>query len=416
MTAHSSPKSAIVVGGGVIGLLTAYYLRRGGIDVTVLERDRVGHGCSWGNLGWICPSISTPLPAPGLGVTGLRSFLDPDSPLYIRPGRLPRLAPFLFRFWRYCNERDFAAGCAALAGLNGETMRLYDELEADGVEFEYMKTGLTFVAADAAALDEELEAIETVGAARAVRWSPAELRAHEPSLPEVFAGALHVSTDRNARGDSVCTGVAARLRERGARIEEGFDVRSVRVGPGGRAVVEGPRGAVDADAVVLATGAEAGRHAVALGRPLPIQAGKGYTFSVYEPRIELESPLYLLDAHIGLTPYKGMLRIGGTMELSGVNREIDRRRLETIRRVVSRLLPEAFEGGRVREWVGLRPLTPDGLPVIGPLPGIDNVYVASGHQMLGVTLAPATGHALAGLILEGQAGLDLAPFDPARFA
>jgi D-amino-acid dehydrogenase len=152
-----------------------------------------------------------------------------------------------------------------------------------------------------------------------------------------------------------------------------------------------------------------------MGRSLPIQAGKGYSLSVHEPEVQLNSPLYLCDAKVGLTPYEGVLRVGGTMELSGINRTLDRRRVNSIRRVVTSLIPRAFDGARVEEWVGMRPLTPDGLPVIGRLPGLQNAFVASGHQMLGVTLAPSTGYALAELVLDGTSNIDLTPFDPARF-
>jgi len=383
--------------------------------VTVVERDRVGEGCSRGNLGWICPSISTPLPAPGLGWMGLRSFLDPDSPLYIRPSALPRLAPWLLRFWRHCNERDFLAGCAALADLNRGTMRLYDALEADGVDFEYLRTGLTFVARSRAALDHEAAMIEAVGVSAVEEWSADELAEREPALPRSFTGAIHVRTDRNARGDSVCAGVVTRLGELGARIEEGFEVSRVRVERGRAVGVEGPTGGIDAAAVVIATGAEAGGLAASLGTRIPVQAGKGYSFTVHEPRVRLRSPLYVCDARVGLTPYARLLRIGGTMELSGINRVLDRRRLATIRRVASAAIPGAFEGARVDEWVGMRPVTPDGLPVIGALPGVKNVWIASGHQMLGVTLGPATGDALAALLLEGASEVDLGPFAPGRF-
>ncbi len=410
-----SPKSVVVVGGGIIGLSCAYYLRRAGAAVTVLERDRPGGGCSWGNLGWICPSISVPLPAPGLGVRSLRSALAADSPLYFKPTALPRLAPWLLRFRSHCNARDFDAGCAALAVLNGPTVRLYDELRADGVDFEYARAGLTFVSTEQRGLDAERADIEAVGVCEVESWSPEELVAREPALPDVFAGALHVASDRHVKGDTVCAGTAARLIADGGRIEEGFDVRRVRVESGRAVAVEGPGGTLHADAVVLATGAEAGRLAAGMGRPLPIQAGKGYSLSVHEPEVQLNGPLYLCDAKVGLTPYDGVLRVGGTMELSGVNRTFDRRRVDSIRRLVSSLIPQAFDGVRVEEWVGMRPLTPDGLPVIGRLPALGNAFVASGHQMLGVTLAPSTGYALAELVLHGNSHLDLTPFDPARF-
>jgi D-amino-acid dehydrogenase len=409
------PRHVVIIGGGVIGLLTGYYLRRGGVEVTVLERDDVGRGCSWGNLGWICPSISAPLPAPGLGMSELVSMLAADSPLYIKPAALPRLAPWLLRFRAHCNEPAFVAGCAALAALNEQTPRLYDELKGDGVDFEYARSGLTFVSTKTAALEAEREEIDKIGVSSVAAWSRDELREREPDLPEVFAGALHVESDRHAKGDTVCSGVAAKLVAAGGRVEERFDVTGFRVEANRVVAVEGLSGSVEADAVIVAAGAESGLMTAALGHAIPLQAGKGYSLSVHDPALRLNSPLYLCDAKVGLTPYEGMLRVGGTMELSGINRSLDPRRVESIRRVVTGVIPRALEGTGVEEWVGMRPLTPDGLPVIGRLPNVPNAFVASGHQMLGVTLAPSTGRALADLVLGDRSAIDLAPFDPARF-
>jgi len=412
----AGPRSVVVVGGGVIGLLCAHYLRRGGADVTVVERDRLGRGCSWGNLGWVCPSISVPLPAPGLDLRSMTGMLERDSPLYIRASALPRLGKWLLSFRAHCNETDFAAGSTALRGLNEPTGALFDELAADGIEFEYAKAGLTFVSTEAKALRHEKDMIEDVGAARVEEWNAEELASREPDLPATFTGALHVSTDRHVRADSLCTGVSAALVASGGRVLEGFDVRRLRHEGDRLVAVEGPDDSIEADAFVLAVGAETGMLASSLGTRLPLQAGKGYSLSIRDPRVRLNSPLYLCDQKVGLTPYEGMLRVGGTMELSGINDRLDRGRIESIRRVVSPVIPDAFEGSEVVEWVGMRPLTPDGLPVIGAIPGVRNAFVATGHQMLGVTLAPSTGHALAGLMLEGRSDVDLSPFSPDRFA
>ncbi len=403
-----------MVGGGIIGLMCAHYLRRAGADVTILERDGVGRGCSWGNLGWVCPSISSPLPAPGLGVRSVASMLDSDSPLYIKPSAMPGLSPWLLRFRSHCNEADFASGSRALTELSRSTMHLYDELAADGLEFESASAGLTFVSLRREALEAERRVIEVVGAARVEEWSADELASREPALPRTFAGALHVRTDRHVLASSVCAAVADASARDGVRVEEGFRVDAIRVIESG-VVLEGPAGAVEASAVIVAAGAETGGLLSGPGPHLPLQAGKGYSLTVHDPAIRIRSPLYLCDGKIGMTPYEGSLRIGGTMELSGINRTLERRRLDSIRRVVKGVVPEALNGTRVEEWVGMRPLTPDGLPAIGSWGSVPGVFVATGHQMLGVTLAPSTGKALAQLVLEGRSEIDLAPFDPARF-
>ena len=149
---------------------------------------------------------------------------------------------------------------------------------------------------------------------------------------------------------------------------------------------------------------------------LPVQAGKGYSITVRNARVGLSQPLHVTPARIGFTPFRGAVRTIGTMEFSGINLRLDRRRIAILERAARRYLPGALEGTERVDWVGMRPVTPDGLPAIGRLPGLPNVYVATGHQMLGVTLAPSTGHALAQLMVDGGSDIDLAPFDPARFA
>jgi D-amino-acid dehydrogenase len=172
---------------------------------------------------------------------------------------------------------------------------------------------------------------------------------------------------------------------------------------------------VEADAFVLAGGAETGQLARACGHPLPLQAAKGYSVTVRAPALRLVRPLHLPEAHLALTPFDGALRVAGTLELSGLNLRLDERRVAALKRATLREIPNAFDGEGSAAWVGMRPVTPDGLPVIGAVRGCPNLFVASGHQMLGITLAPATGEALARQVLSGQAPDELRPFDPARF-
>lgn len=175
------------------------------------------------------------------------------------------------------------------------------------------------------------------------------------------------------------------------------------------------QGDLEVDAVVLAAGAHTASLTRMAGWPIPLTAGKGYSVTIEQPTNQLRQPLYLGGAKIGLTPFKGALRFAGTMELSGINRRMDVARIQSLRRHVSRQveIPEAKNGGRA--WVGMRPMVPDSLPVIGKLPSRENVYVNTGHQMLGVTLAPGSGRALAGLILDGEPGVGLEAFSAGRF-
>lgn len=408
------------MGGGIIGLCVAHYLERGGAEVVLVERGRIGSGCSWRNGGWVCPSISRPLPAPGLTLASLRWMLRSDSPLYIRPSAMPRLAGWLWAFHRHCNATSYARGVAALAALNEPTDRLYRGLVDEGVTFEREEAG-TILAYDnekelqgtAALLDRLGE--ERVGPVEVLdREALAEM---EPDLQGDLLG-LRVPGDTHVRPEALCTGLGVSLAERGVELVTGAEIVGfAREGSHIRAALAAasPDDSVKADVFVLAAGAETNALLATLGRKLPVQAGKGYSITIRNPRARLSQPLHVTPARVGFTPFEGALRVLGTMEFSGINQRLDRRRIAILERAARRYLPGALDGSERTDWVGMRPVTPDGLPAIGWLPGLPNVCVATGHQMLGVTLAPSTGLAVAQLVLDGASEIDLVPFDPGRF-
>lgn len=407
-----------VVGGGVVGLSTAYYLKKLGAEPVVIESWTLGGGCSLGNAGWVCPSISSPLPAPGLTLKSLSWMLRRDSPLYIKPTALLKLAPWLMRFRSFCNHADQQRGIAALAALNEFTMDRYDELAADDVEFEYTRAGMLMAFHDsdkAAAAQKEVKLVAVTGAVSCSELDEAGLYEREPMLRPGFRLGLFVGAEGHVRPESLTAGLGAALRDGGAEIHEGTLVTGFRSEGKRVTAIATARGDLEVDAVVLAAGAFTGSLTRMAGWPIPLTAGKGYSVTIDQPTNQLRQPLYLGGAKIGLTPFEGALRFAGTMELSGINRRMDAARIQSLRRQVCRQvdIPEAEEGGRA--WVGMRPMVPDSLPVIGKLPSRDNVYVNTGHQMLGVTLAPSSGWALAGLMLEGRPGVGLEAFSAERF-
>ncbi|MDE2875863.1 MAG: FAD-dependent oxidoreductase [Gemmatimonadota bacterium] len=394
-----------VVGGGVIGLATAWYLKKMGAEPFVVEAGRVGGGCSAGNLGWVCPSISTPVPAPGLTWKSLMWALRRDSPLHVRPAAVPGLLPWLLRFRSHCNRGDWERGVGRLAELNARTMELYEGLAADGVDFEFARSG-TLIAfrdrAKAAERREELAAVAAIGGSVWREVDGEEVCELEPMLRAGYSCGFFVESDCHVRPETLTAGLGAGLSERGVEILEGTRVVGFRGEGWGVVAVRTNRGEFAVDAVVLAAGASTGALTGMLGWPIPLTAGKGYSVTIEGPANQLRRPLYLGDAHVGLTPFEGALRFGGTMELSGVNQRLDPKRVRSLRRVVAREvdIPEAREGGR--EWVGMRPMLPDTLPVMGKVPSRENVYVNTGHQMSGVTLGLSSGWKLAGLMEKGE--------------
>ncbi len=407
-----------VIGGGIIGLLSAYHLRKRGADVIVIDKGKAGQACSVGNAGWLVPSIAGPLPSPGLTLKSIKWLLRPDSPLYIKPAAIPSLLGWLWRFNRHCNLKDYEAGFHAVAAFGRTTMSLYDELAADGVAFEMEQRAMLFLfhtETEMRPVLDDLRRLEQYGYTRPTELSGRELQQIEPALATDLQCGLRLEGDRYVEPETLCAGLAASLRDAGVEIREDLAAREViRNGERVTALVCSD-GRVQADTFVIAAGAWSGRLAGQCGYHLPVQAGKGYSITVTNPAVEVHHPLYLEDAKIGCTPFRGAFRIAGMMELSGVNLTLDRRRVLALERAVQRYVPNALAGESREEWVGMRPITPDGLPMIGRLPSCSNVYVATGHAMLGVTLAASTGAALAELILEGRSETDLRPFDPGRF-
>lgn len=409
----------VVVGAGVIGLCCAYELRRRGHHVTLLDRGTPGGAASWGNAGWICPSLSGPIPAPGLRTIAAKWALERNSPLYFHPRPDPAFARWLWHFWRRCNADDYRAGLAAVASLSNRSFALFDALRHDGVQFEMHHRGLLFLFRTEGALQQSVRDLELMldhGYRRAEVLRGDALLALVPPLSHEVIGGFLVGAERHVRPDSLTAGLTRRLRELGGDVQPetavlGFERRGTTV-----TTVVTDAGAITADRFLIAAGVWSRDLTRRAGFEFPIEAGKGYSITIDNPTIRLDHPLYLGEARTGVSPFDDMLRVAGTMELAGIDTTLSRQRVDAMRRNVGRYLSGWEGGGPAAEWSGMRPITPDGLPVLGLVPNSANVYVATGHGMLGVTLAPASGVAIADLMHSGTTGVDLRPFDPARFS
>ena len=412
-------RHTVVVGGGIAGLACAYSLRKAGASVTVLEGNRIGSGSSFGNAGWICPAQAGPLPEPGLAAHGIRSLLDADSALYFAPAQLPRMAGWLAQFARRCNERDHRRGLEALATLGPRTFAVFEELEADGVEFELHRLGMVFAARETEtvrAFVQKLEPMRRLG--YGIPQEPLDADAvHElePGLSSAVTAGVEIGEHWHVRPDTLCHGLAAALVRDGVEIEEGAEVVDFERDGSVVTAVRTVLGLHQAEAVVLAAGAWTPHLCRMLGSRLPIEAGKGYSFSVI-PSVMPRHALLLGELHLGCSPLGNGLRIAGTMEFSGVNLRLDRRRIDAMVRGARSML-EPFDGdGRLDAWVGMRPIAPDGLPVIDRLAPYRNVCIATGYSMLGMTLAGPAGNLLAELVVDGRRPAGLEPFSIARFS
>lgn len=410
----------VVVGGGVIGLTSAYHLAREGANVTVLDARGTGLGASAVNAGWFVPAESMPVPGPKVVVQTLRWMLRPDSPVYIRPSLDPRFVGFMLRMWRRCNDRDQRAGFAAHLRLARSTAQVLDEYRADGMDFEMRSAGLLMAFTQKANLDHHVHNLDLV---RENDLDPQVLvgdavRAHEPLLTDAVHGGIFFPQERHLDPRAFVEALHKRLVDMGVRIVEDAPVGSVEVREsGGRRAVAAVRtssGRHEGDRFVLAAGAWTGELAGLFGRRLPVRPGKGYSVDV-EP-LPLRSATNLSDVKVAITPFSDRLRLAGTMEFAGLDENVNDVRVAAILRG-----PQAYlrgwkvPSGPLRPQAGMRPMTPDGLPAIGALPGTDNTFVTTGHGMLGVTLAAGSALALSDLVLHGTRRPELEPFDPARF-
>lgn len=423
----------VVIGAGAIGLCAARALRTRGWDVTVLDAAHPGAGASHGNAGWVVPALSDPVPAPGLVGQSLRWMLRPASPLYIRPRPDPTLARWLVAFWRSCTERAFVAGLEATAALNARTLGLYDDLERDGIDAGQERRGLVSAYHSPRALAHDLRALERLvafGQPAPIPLDGDALRALEPALGPAITAGFHLPTERHLHPGRLCAALATWLQARGVAIRSGCAATGIRHAGGKVSGIETASGAIPADAVLVAAGAWTPGITRLAGVRLPIQAGKGYSLDYAPPPRPIAHPIYLHESRVAITPLAGAVRLSGTMELAGLDPSIRPARVAALAASAARSLADwpatpdtRLAGGEAstpevsRPWAGFRPLTPDGLPTIGRLAGFANLLVASGHAMLGITLAPATAEAVADLLDADPARIPplLRPFDPARF-
>ena len=410
-----------VVGAGVIGLACAWELRRAGADVLVLERGEVGGGTSRGNTGWVCPSFTYPLPAPGMVREGLRQLVTGGDAFVLRPSLDPAFVRWLWSFRRNCSRSRFEAGVRALLGLNRRTLELFDAYRDAGVRFEMHSAGVVV----AARTDEGLELYRAIfrrlhelgyEGGYIDELDGKALAELEPALDaSSVAAGLHARVDRFVRPEELTAGLAEHLRAGGVEVRIGCELRGLASG-GGRVRLETSGGRDEADRVVLAAGLPTVPLLRRLGVRVPMVGARGYSVTVPGRGTPPAHALYLAEAKLGLSPYDGGVRVAGVFELGARDASAPRgaghKLLAAARPYLAGWLPET--DGPVEAWAGLRPATPDGLPLIGALPGLDGVFLATGHGMLGVTLAPATAALLAPLVLERRSAPELAPFDPGR--
>lgn len=408
----------LIVGGGVIGLASAYELSRAGAKVVVIDKFEPGYGCSYGNAGWITPCFAMPLPMPGMLFKSFKWLLDPESPLYIKPELSPTLISWLLTFMASMTQKKMLSSVDALTQISIQSLKLYQELAASTDKpFSFEQKGLFMVAQSDDGLKyarQEMELVSRNGIPGKLMLEE-EARAFEPSLTKRIKGGVFFSQEAHAEPLQVTQTLAHEAQKLGAQILSKTEVIDFKVGANGVTAARTTRGMFEADQFVLATGSWSRHIGQTLNLKIPVLGGKGYAIITDPLGPNPQRPMMLVEKKVAVTPRNGTLRLAGTLELVNQDETFTTRRVEAIVRGAREFMnvPESIRYHEI--WRGLRPCTPDGVPVIGRTKRYPNLLLATGHQMLGLQSATGTGKLVADLALNKTPDVDPKPFRADRF-
>lgn len=414
----------VILGGGVIGLCTAYYAALDGHRVTVVDRNpEQRDGCSFGNAGMIVPSHFVPLAAPGMVAMGLKWMWNPESPFYIKPRLNADLIAWGYQFWRSATAGHVERAGPIIRDLSFASRRAYEELAAlPDMDFGLVRKGLLMLCKTRHALDDEARGATKARALGipADILDAAQTAALDPDVTMDIVGSVYYPRDCHLSPDRLMAGLLRKLKGLGVRWHWNTEVEGWRTESGKVRSVRcsGGVGELTADEFVLAGGSWSTGIANGLELHLPMQAGKGYSLTLPKPRQLPRLCSIFTEARMAITPMGETLRFGGTMEIAGLNEDINPVRVRGIIKSVPKYFPEFqvsdFEG--IQPWRGLRPCSPDGMPFLGRPARFHNLVVATGHAMMGLSLGPVTGQLVTELLAHKTPSISLALMNPDRFA
>jgi len=416
-------KSVLICGGGIVGLCCAYYLAREGRSVTVVERNGADRDhCALGSAGYVSPSHVIPLAAPGMVWQGMKWMLNSRSPFYIKPRLDSDLMRWSWLFWRASNRRQVGRAAPILRDLCLGSRALFEELDdITAHTFEFKKEGLLNLCKTQQGLDHEAHGLARLANELGVEARVLDARqtaALEPGTRLDVAGSVYFPIDAHLTPGRFARALTALLQEMGVRFQWNTTIFGWRTEGGRIATAQTTAGDMLADEFVLAGGSWSPSMVNGLGLRLPMQAGKGYSLTLPKPRFRLTKSIIFTERRIAVTPMGDTLRFGGTMELSGINHEVRPERVRQIIESVPHYFPEFNESdfAGVQPWHGLRPVSPDGLPYVGRFNRYSNLTTASGHAMLGLTLAPISGLLIAEILAGRKPSVNLGLLNPNRYA
>ena len=410
-----SRPSVLVVGGGVIGAACAYELAKRGRAVTVLDVGKFGAACSHGNCGLVSPSHVLPLAVPGVVRATMKAMLAANSPFKIRPRLSRSFLSWMWRFTRRCNTRDMLESAVGIRAMLNSSRRLYEELiRGEDLECEFERRGVLFVYQTPEHFEHYADTnrlLTDTFETPAVKMGRDELLAAEPALrPEAVAGAWLYESDAHLRPDRLMKSWRKKLDALGVTIIEDCQVSAIEREGRSALGVRANGQSLRADQLLFATGAMTPLLSGELGIKVPIQPGKGYSITLPRPDNSPTRPMIFEEHRVAVTPMRTGLRVGSTMEFAGYDSTMNPARLGLLTRAAKMYLKELPQGEKLDEWWGWRPMTTDSRPILDRVPAFENVFVAAGHNMLGLSMAPATGKFMAELMAGEPTHIDPAPY------
>ncbi len=415
----SEQQQVIVIGGGLVGCSCTYYLAQDGWAVTLLERNQLGSGASYGNCGYVCPSHVMPLSGPGVVAHTLPKLLQRDAPLAIPVRWDPSLWRWLIKFQGECREDRMKRAAEGRHALLQSSMKLYrDMVRSEGIDCEWTDQGLLLVYRSASEFDGYSKTVERLRADYGIQvdaYPGDQVTKFEPALQDGLAGGWHFPADAHVRPDRLVEGFRQAIATSCVEVREQVEVQHIETSGGKVTRLLTSQGEFTADLIVLATGAEAPQFSKDLKIHLPIQPGKGYslTYEGYDasPRV----PMIFEEHHVAVTPFENGFRVGSTMEFTGYDRRLNPKRLALLKKSAAEHLKADLPEQATESWCGWRPMVYDGLPCIGGLRSLSNLLIAAGNGMVGLATAPATGRLIADLASGKSPHIDARFYSPDRF-
>jgi len=411
---------AIIIGGGVIGLFSAYYLHKSGWEVDVLEQGDLSDNCSFGNAGMVTPSHFVPLASPGMVEQGIRWMFDSKSPFYVKPSLNPELIGWGLKFLKSATKKHVERSAGGLRDIALLSKGLYHEFEKDsGVDFGLTDKGILALFKTPKVKEEELHMVEkAVNLGLDFQYlTPDECQKLQPDIELDILGAVHYRCDSHMYPNQLMKGLTKYLEAEGVRIHCYAEVIRINHDAGKITSFSTKDNDFTGDAYLISGGSWSPGIAKLAGIKIPLMPGKGYSFMVPDPVKPMTIPSILCEARVAVTPMNGSIRFGGTMEIGKLNKQININRVKGIVESVPKYFPDfKLAVPETKDtWFGFRPVSPDGLPYIGMSGKYKNLAIATGHAMVGLALGPATGKLIAEALNGEKTSMDIGMFAPGRF-